>query len=272
MINYLALAVALIVSAVSAYYSIVGLVTIFAGAATAVVVMGIALELGKLVSTSWLYRNWKDSPILLKTYLMLAVVILMAISSMGIFGFLSKAHIEQTLLSGDNTLVIQSLDQRIQYEQARIDDAQKVIGQLDQAVQTLINFDRIRGNDGAIATREAQAPERQKLNQSIDQSITRVTDLRDQKQKLEQQQLKLEAEVGPIKYISDMIFQESNRSNLEKAVRYCIILIVFVFDPLAVGLLLAANHGLNKKVIVEEQKNLDKASKRGVLRIKNTDI
>jgi len=269
MINYIALIVALLVSAVSAYYSIVGLVTIFAGAAVAVAVMGIALELGKLVSTSWLYRNWSNCPKLLKSYLMAAIVILMGISSMGIFGFLSKAHVEQTLKSGDNTLIIQSLDQRIQYEQARIDDAQKVIAQLDQAVQTLINFDRIRGNDGAVATREAQAPERQKLNVSIDTAIQRMTELRDQKQVLEQEQLKLEVEVGPIKYISDLIFENSSKSNIEKAVRYCIILIVLVFDPLAVGLLLAANHGFNYKQLVEDSKELNKVSKRGILRMKD---
>ena len=150
---YLVLLVALAISGVAAWYSIVGLAAIFASAKIPVIIMGSSLEIGKLVTASWLYQNWNRVPLLLKTYLTIAVVVLMFITSMGIFGFLSKAHIDQTIVSGDNSLIIEQLDQRIDRERTRITDAELVISQLDQAVQTLIDYDRIRGDDGAISVR-----------------------------------------------------------------------------------------------------------------------
>ena len=160
---------------------------------------------------------------------------------MGIFGFLSKAHIEQTTVVGDNTLQIGLIDKKIQRQQKRIDDAELVISQLDQAVQTLINYDRVRGPTGAIATREKQKPERIELNKIIDDAQVVVSDLQVQKFTLNKQQIAFEAEVGPIKYIADFIYGEADKKLIEKAVRGVIIIIVLVFDPLAIILLIAAN-------------------------------
>ena len=160
---------------------------------------------------------------------------------MGIFGFLSKAHIEQTTVSGDNTLQIQLIDKKIQRQQKRITDAELVISQLDQAVQTLMDYDRVRGPSGAIATRETQKPERQELNIIIDDAQVIVTDLQQQKFVLNKQQIAFEAEVGPIKYIADFIYGEADKKLIEKAVRAVIVIIVLVFDPLAIILLIAAN-------------------------------
>ena len=149
----LTLLVALAISGVAAWYSIVGLMAIFSAAAMPIAIMGGVLEVGKLLTASWLYQNWNRAPVLLKSYLSIAVVVLMFITSMGIFGFLSKAHIDQTISTGDNSLLISQIDNKIAREQNRVEDAEKVIAQLDQAVQVLMDFDRIRGKDGAIAVR-----------------------------------------------------------------------------------------------------------------------
>lgn len=253
---YLVLLVALAISGVAAWYSIAGLAAIFAAAKVPVMIMGASLEVGKLVTASWLYQNWKRVPFLLKSYLTFAVVVLMFITSMGIFGFLSKAHIDQTIVSGDNTLLIQQIDQKIEREQKRIDDANLVIAQLDSAVQTLIDYDRIRGDDGAIAVREGQKDERDNLNTIIDDAYGIMGSLQSDRLQLSQEQLSIEAEVGPIRYIAELIYgDETNEAILNSAVRIVILIIIFVFDPLAVLLLVAANMSLRdtyKKVTTKK--------------------
>ena len=209
--------------------------------------MGSVLEVGKLVTASWLYQNWQRVPFLLKSYLTIAVVVLMFITSMGIFGFLSKAHIDQTITSGDNTLLIEQLDQRIEREQKRVDDANLVISQLDNAVQTLIDYDRIRGDDGAIAVREEQKNERDNLNSIIDSSYAAITEFQSDRLELSKEQLSIEAEVGPIRYIAELVYDgDPSVDILDDAVRYVILIIIFVFDPLAVLLLVAANISLKE--------------------------
>ena len=240
----LTLLVALAISGVAAWYSIVGLMAIFAAAAIPIAIMGGVLEVGKLLTASWLYQNWNRAPVLLKSYLSIAVVVLMFITSMGIFGFLSKAHIDQTISTGDNTLLISQIDNKIAREQNRVEDAEKVIAQLDQAVQVLMDFDRIRGKDGAIAVRESQKEERGNLNDIIDSASSTIARLQSEKLTLDSEQLKLEAEVGPIKYIAGLFYEETNKNTLEEAVRYVILVIIFVFDPLAVLLIIAANMSL----------------------------
>lgn len=236
----LTLVVAIAISAVAAFYSIAGLVAIFSAAAIPIIIMGVVLEIGKLVTASWLYHNWKTVPFLLKTYLTTAVVVLMVITSMGIFGFLSKAHLDQTISVGDNTVIIERLEQKIAREQRNITDAETVIAQLDQAVQVLMDYDRIRGDDGAIAVRQSQREERTQLELIIDESQDTIDELEGQKLELSKEQIALEAEVGPIKYIAELVY-EDGQSNLDEAVRGVILLLVFVFDPLAVLLLIAAN-------------------------------
>ena len=242
----LTLLVAIAISAVAAWYSIVGLMAIFAAAAIPIAIMGAVLEVGKLLTASWLYQNWKEAPKILKSYLTIAVIVLMFITSMGIFGFLSKAHIDQTVITGDNTLLIQQIDNKIQRQNKRIVDAENVIDQLDKAVQTLIEYDRIRGPSGSIAVRESQKDERASLNNIIDDASDIISKLNSEKLVLSSEQLKLEAEVGPIKYIAALFYEETNKSVLEEAVRWVIITIIFVFDPLAVLLIIAANMSINQ--------------------------
>lgn len=238
---------ALAVSTVAGYFSIVGLMAIFPAAAQPILAMGVVLEVAKLVTASWVYRYWNKTAIVLKTYFTVAVIILSVITSMGIFGFLSKAHLEHSVSAGDNTLQVARLDRRIETEQRRITDAETVLAQLDNTVQTLIDYDRIRGDDGAIATRENQASEREELNTSIDKAVAAIDALSEEKLLLETEQLLIEVEVGPLLYVAEMIYGDTDKETLDKTVRFVIILLILVFDPLAILLVVAANMSIKER-------------------------
>ena len=238
---------ALAVSAVAGYFSIVGLTALFPAAFAAIVAMGIVLEVAKLVTASWLYRYWNKTALAMKSYFTIAVIILSVITSMGIFGFLSKAHLEHSVSTGDNTLQVARLDRRIENEQRRVTDAQTVLDQLDTTVQTLIDYDRIRGDDGAIATRESQAPEREQLNAAIDDAIAAIDLLSEEKLILDTEQLLIEVEVGPLLYVAEMIYGNTDKETLDKTVRFVIILLILVFDPLAILLVVAANMSMKER-------------------------
>jgi hypothetical protein len=242
---------ALSISSIAALYSLLGLAAIFSAAKIPVLLMGGVLEVGKLVTASWLYQNWKKTPLLLKSYLTLAVVVLIFITSMGIFGFLSKAHLDQTISVGDNTLEIQQIQTRIDRETKRITDADLVISQLDKAVQVLIDYERVRGETGAIATREKQKDERAELNTIIDDAQDKISKYNDAKLVLSKEQIELEAEVGPLKYIAEAMYGDEAKDHFDEAVRWVIFLLIFVFDPLAVLLLIAANQSLRDARLVK---------------------
>lgn len=245
MINYIALLVALSVSAVSGFYSIVGLATIFAAAYWPVVSMGIVLELGKLTTASWLYRNWKYCSKWLKYYLTASVFILMFISSMGIFGFLSKAHIEQSInLNTGNSDQIKILETDIKTNNDVIKDYDKQIEQIDSAIASIGSV-KGKGNDSLKAA-DQQRKNRDILVKNKNDKIADNARLTKEKIKLDSEVRKMEAEVGPLKYIADLIYEKADGDQLEKAVRLVIIILIFVFDPLAVLLLIAANDGLSR--------------------------
>ena len=257
----LTLLVGLAISGVAAWYSIVGLMAIFAAAKVPIAIMGAVLEVGKLLTASWLYQYWEKANKLIKGYFITAVVVLMFITSMGIFGFLSKAHMDQTLSVGDNSLLIERLDKKIDREQVRIKDAETVIGQLDKAVQVLIDYDRIRGPKGSIAVRESQNEERAQLTSVIDDAYLRIDDMSMEKLELDKEQLALEAEVGPIKYIAAFIYGDDlDNKLLDKAVRWIIVTIIFVFDPLAVLLIVAANMTLKEAYNKPKKVKITKAA------------
>jgi len=245
---WVTLLTSLSIAGVAAWYSIVGLMAIFAGAAVPIAIMGGVLEVGKLVTASWLHSNWKGLQLWLKVYLTSAVVVLMFITSLGIFGYLSKAHLEHSVsVGGNNALQIQNLERRIANQQRVITDAESVLSQLDESVQTLIDYDRIRGKDGAIAVREAQRGERESLNSQIDNAIQSIEEIQDALAPLKQEQLSIEVEVGPLKYIAELIYGDEAQDYFDEAVRFVIILLIFVFDPLAIALLLVSTRDLNKK-------------------------
>ena len=242
---YLTLLTALSIAAVAAWYSIVGLTAIFAGAVIPIVIMGSVLEIGKLVTAAWLHQNWKTISLWMKSYLTLSVFLLMVITSLGIFGFLSKAHLEHSISTGGtNELRISNLERQIGNQQRIITDSEKVLGQLDQTVQVLLDADRIRGRSGALATRKGQAEERSALNQDIDDAYGRIEEYQTELSPLQQEKLAIEVEVGPLKYIAELIYGNEAEDYFDEAVRIVILLLIFTFDPLAIVLLLAANQGL----------------------------
>ena len=303
--------IAITISSVAIYYSVAGLVAIFAAAAIPIIIMGTALEVGKLVAAVWLHRYWSRAAWWLKTYLSIAVVVLMIITSMGIFGFLSKAHVEQNLASdtvtqrieiiegkilaeekyierqGDVLERIQSKDksgvdrfnQDIAIEQKKIDDAYARIEVLDADVEAFTSRNKGFGGTGRVKQglelREKQGPEREALMLKIEQASQKIDQLREKNDKsldkvdnqvavaeknifdattridgflldlepLKGQVMKLESEVGPIRYIAEFVYgEEADRNLLEEAVRWVIITIIFVFDPLAVLLLIASQY------------------------------
>tara|TARA_E500000318_G_scaffold7012_1_gene6525 strand:- start:1655 stop:2551 length:897 start_codon:yes stop_codon:yes gene_type:complete len=242
----LTLLTALAISAVAAYYSIIGLIAIFSAAVIPIAVMGVVLETGKLVTAAWVYHNWKRTPNLLKSYLVTAVVVLMFITSMGIFGFLSKAHIEQTTINSDNTLQIELIDSKIQRERTNIQRAEDTLAQLDDALAKYVELGAVTKG---LNARKDQQGERNELNATINESTEVITTLTQKKSELDSVRIAIEAEVGPIKYIAELLYGESTTGVLEDAVRGVILIIVFVFDPLAVLLLVAANQSL-----LQEQK------------------
>jgi len=262
---------AISISIISGYYSIIGLTTIFSGAFWPIVIMGSFLELGKVVATNWLYRNWDVAPNLIKTYLISAIVILMFITSMGIFGFLSKAHIDQSTNQGDKADEISLIEQKIYFEQDKIKDSKTVLQQLDETVQKLVINERIRGDDGAISVRKSQKEERKELTGVIENSMETISNYKMQLNELQKTQRQMEAEVGPLKYIAELIYGKNAEDHFESSVRAVIILLVCVFDPLAVVLLLAVNVSLNdrKRFTLKQQSDIMQIVKSSINNIRS---
>lgn len=240
MINYLALATAILLSVIAAYYSIVGLAAIFAAAVIPIIVMGASLELAKVVAASWVYRHWDTAPKAIRYYLVTSVVVLMFITSLGTFGFLSKAHLDQNLVGADTNVELKIIEQQIQNEQRRLDNAQRSLNSLDRLVDNA-------GTETASQIRNQQARERARILNEISAATNSLKTLNTQAGPLRKDSARIAAEVGPIKYIADLIYGEEAQGVLEKAVRSVIILLVIVFDPLAIVLLIAANHGLRNQ-------------------------
>ena len=249
---------ALTLSAVAAFYGVAGLMAIFAAAPIPVAIMGTTLELSKLVIASWLYRNWKEIPFVLKSYLTIALFILMFLTSMSIFGFLSQAHIDQGLISSDVTDKVALYDQKIQTERDTIASAKTGLQQLDQQINETLNRTADQKSDVAVRRsvniRKSQTDERKELTKQIETAQNNITKLNEEKAPIAAKLRKVEAEVGPIKYIAAVVYSDKVDTNiLEKAVRWVTLMLVAVFDPLAVVLLIAANWSLvHRKKKVKE--------------------
>jgi hypothetical protein len=286
-IAILTLISALSISAVAAFYSIVGLATIFPGAYWPVILMGSVLEAGKLVCASWLYRNWHVTHRALRTYLFASVIVLCLITSMGIFGFLSKAHLETNFQSSNNTQSIAIINSQIKAEQDVIDRQQEIIkrnsgagggsgeriAQLRDKIKQMDKEVEAYTSQGATSTifndkvakgidlKNQQKAERDRIDAEIKQLTTansgnnsaaesqiarsqqKIQQLIGQRAPLQSAQIKIDAEIGPIKYIGALAVDVGLAKvvDVEAAVRWVIIIIIFVFDPLAVLMLVAAN-------------------------------
>jgi len=303
-IAILTLISALSISAVAAFYSIVGLATIFPGAYWPVVLMGSVLEAGKLVCASWLYRNWHITNRALRTYLFASVIVLCLITSMGIFGFLSKAHLETNFQSSNNTQSIAIINSQIKAEQDVIDRQQEIIkrnsgagggtgeriAQLRDKIKQLDKEVEAYTSQGATSTifndkvakgidlKNQQKAERDRIDAEIKQLTTansgnnsaaeaqiarsqqKIQQLIGQRAPLQSAQIKIDAEIGPIKYIGALAVDVglAKEVNVEAAVRWVIIIIIFVFDPLAVLMLVAANQSFARQfpTLMEKPKDI----------------
>ena len=211
---YLPFITAIALSGIAAFYSVIGLAQIFPGSFWPIVIMGSVLELAKLVTVSWLYNNWNVTVRAMRYYFIIAISLLMLITSMGIFGYLSRAHIESNIVVGANSVQLRTIETQEKIAQQRLDYLLK------------------------------QASDPEKINPRVDRDIratqAELKKLSEQKLPLLKEENKLAAEVGPIKYVAELIYDKSDPSFIDKAVRLVILIIIFVFDPLAILLLIAA--------------------------------
>lgn len=256
----LTLIVALTLSAIAAWYSVLGLTAIFAAAVIPIIIMGGSLEVAKVVTTLWLHKYWHRATWKLKIYLIPAVISLAFLTSMGIFGFLSKAHSDQTLVSGDTSAKVELVDEKIKIARENIAMNRKALEQMNSQVDQLLGrTDDDRGANRAIQVRRQQAAERNRLTREIEAEQAEIAQLNEEVAPIRAEIRKIEAEVGPIKYIAALIYGDNPDTNLlERAVRWVIILIVFVFDPLALMLMLAAQSSYRW---LEEDLNKEKEKK-----------
>ena len=247
MFGYLTLLTGLALSIVAAWFAVEGIMAIFAGLAIYAMIMGIVIEAGKVVGVTWIYRHWAEKT-RLKYVMIPFVLVMMLLTSMGIFGLLSKAHLEQTAPVTNNSAKIERLDQRITRERSEIADAETEINQLDETLQVLIDANIISDPvRGARVVRINQQPQRDFLKNTIDESMDSIDEYEDQKLVYNQELNELELEVGPVKYIAALIY-ENPEDSLDEAVRIVIIAFIFVFDPMAVLLLMAGNYTLMGRV------------------------
>jgi len=232
---------ALFISSVAAWFSIIGLMAIFTGSSTAIAVMGVALEVGKLVTASWLYRFWNKAAYLMKTYFVIAVVVLSFITSIGIFGYLTRAHVEgiSSLSGGKEEIAL--IDNSIQFEEQSVVTLTRALEQMDAAVEGLIANERLSTSSGAVSVRNRQRAERAEVVRQINETNKNVLELKKQRIEANSGQRTLENEIGPIKYFAQLVYSNDDVDTIERAVRFLTLTLVFVFDPLAILLVVAAN-------------------------------
>ncbi len=234
MINYLAFLTSLLVAGVAAWFSVIGLATIFAGSYWPVVIMAGALEIGKLVTAAFLHIRWSDINRLMKWYLSTSVVVLMLITSLGIFGFLAKANIEQTLQGDGTSLELSIIDKRLEAKEAELIRYEERLEGLDYIIDTA------RPQDRNYIDRR-QRDERMQIAEEIDTVVDDIVALNEDKLPLQREQLVQQGEIGPILYVAEMIYGEDVAKNkIDNAARILIMFIIFVFDPLAVLLLISS--------------------------------
>lgn len=246
---------ALFISSIAAWFSIAGLVAIFPGAKTAIILMGTALEIGKLVTASWLYRFWDKANLLMRTYFTGAVLVLSFITSIGIFGYLTKSHIEGTTGIGENSEQLALVDDQINIQRDNITQQRQLQQQLDAAVNNLVSKENT--TERAISVRNSQRRERSAITQSIVESNSKIQSLQQQRLELTAGQRELELEVGPIKYVAQMIYGSEDIETIQKSVRMLTLLLIVVFDPLAILLVIAANMVFREHKKQTHQKNIE---------------
>jgi hypothetical protein len=237
---YLPFFTAIALSIIAAFYSVIGLAQIFPGSFWPIVLMGAVLEIAKLVTVSWLYNNWKDTVLAMRYYFLIAILFLMLITSMGIFGFLSRAHIESNIVVGVNSVQLRTIETQERIAKERLDYLLKKAGD----------------DPDKIARRTDTA---------IQETQNELKKLSEQKLPLLKEENQLAAEIGPIKYIAEALYDKEDPNFIDKAVRTVIIIIIVVFDPLAVLLLIASQQSYRSIRKEETQPEIKKAKKKKVV-------
>jgi hypothetical protein len=267
---------ALVISGIAGYFSIIGLTYIFSASPLPIFIMGAALELGKLVTASYVYRQWDSINVAMRSYFIASVVVLSLLTSMGIFGFLSKAHSDQSLVSGDIIAKVTVYDEKIKTARDNIDANRKALKQMDEAVdQVMVRSQDEKGAEKAVAIRRSQQKERARLQEEIQTYQAAIGKLNEDRAPLAAEMRKVEAEVGPIKYIATFMYGATDTSILEKAVSWMIVLIIVVFDPLAILLVIGANSMINpqkRKNRYKYNRNSIEIDKSAVFTLKNKDL
>ena len=230
---------AIALSAVAAYYSVIGLAQIFPGSYWPIIIMGSVLEISKLITVSWLYNNWNDTVRIMRYYFLIAIVLLMLITSMGIFGYLSKAHLDTNVNINANGVQLKTLETQ------------------ERIAKERLNYLLQRAGDPATATK--------KIDTQIQEVQADLKKLSNEKLPLLSEENILMAEVGPIQYIAELFYTKDDAGFIDKAVRLVILIIIVVFDPLAILLLIASNQTLvrlrNLKSETKEPKPKAKSKK-----------
>ena len=242
-------------SGVAAYYSVIGLAQIFPGSYWPIIIMGSVLEMSKLVTVSWLYNNWNVTTRWMRYYFLIAVLLLMGITSMGIFGYLSKAHIEHS--TSLSPLIEKEFiyDEKIKVQKETIEANRKNLLQLDAAVdQVMARSTDERGAERSNQIRKAQQKERLRAADEIARAQTEIQKITEEKSPISLEIKKAESDLGPIKYVAEVVYETQDRDLIDKAVRLVIFIIIVVFDPLAVLLLIAANQTYRKTIKDKKQK------------------
>ena len=223
-------------SGIAAYYSVIGLAQIFPGSYWPIIVMGSVLEVSKLVTVSWLYNNWDVTVRIMRYYFLSAIILLMLITSMGIFGYLSKAHLDTNIVVGANSVQLKTLDTQ------------------EKIAKERLTYLLQRAGDPATATR--------KIDVQIQETQAELKRISTEKLPLLSEENKLTAEIGPIKYIAELFYSKDDPNFIDKAVRSVILIIIIVFDPLAVLLLIASNQTYQRIKQPVEVESVKKAKKK----------
>jgi hypothetical protein len=250
MIHYIAFVTSLVIAAVAAYFSIAGLVAMFSGAVVSIIVMATVLEIGKLVTATWLHIQWKVTKLAYKIYLSSAVIVLMLITSMGIFGYLSKAHLDQMLVTGNNEVEIARIDTKLKSEYTRLASLDRQLKALDDALDRYIELGYVTKG---FEMRESQADDRKGISELRETINGNILELQEERVGYEKSQLGFEAELGPIKYVAALLYGEGAEKKYDEAIRIIILMLVFVFDPLAVMLLIVSTGGIVQRKEIAKQ-------------------
>jgi hypothetical protein len=240
---------ALAISSIAGYFSIMGLAHIFSANPLPIIVMGCVLEVGKLVTASFVYRQWDKINFVLKTYFVASVVVLSIITSLGIFGYLSKSYTSDSASIYDNETKLNTTQNLIEIERKRLDNLLQ-----QQAKRDTPN---------------------KRIELDIRESQNKISELTKEIGIVQKDKNKQNSEIGPIRYVSELVYQKNDMETIDRAVRLIIISLMFVFDPLAILLVVAANMLLKaerRKPKARFTRNSIEIDKSAVFNIKNKDI